>query len=61
MNGPNFIYPLGTSWIGRSDGNSIRLASEADAMTVLDLIAKADPEGVKRGDYFIDVERGESE
>lgn len=55
--------PIGTSWVGRTDCSieSVKFATEAEAESYLnDVIAKRDPAGVTAGDYFIDVERGES-
>lgn len=50
-----------STWIGRTDGKSICLPSESAALEVLSVIEKYDPEGIKRGDYFIDVDNGEGD
>jgi hypothetical protein len=48
------------AYIGRTDTKSICLTEDA-CYDILDVIMKYDPEGVKRGDYFIDIDEGEGE
>lgn len=54
------MYENNTAWIGRIDGGSIKL-SNAGCQEVLAVIQKYDPEGVAAGNYFIDVDMGESD
>lgn len=48
------------AYVGRTDTTSICLTEDA-CYDILDVIMKYDPDGVENGDYFIDIDEGESD
>jgi hypothetical protein len=43
------------AWVGRTDGKALQVAGVADAEQVLAIVQRHDPDGVARGDYYIDA------